>query len=184
MTGVVLSVPRQVIYHQPIVQKHKLDIKRQNNPKNSTYIPPEIIRIVLSFLKDDKKTLAACALVNHTFNLHVTPILYQTVSFSFPYTFTLFANVTTGESQRSRMIRHLDISGFSTMGLRKSDATTQNIVTPQILINILRSCTMLEAFSVSETLESAITFEVLKVLAFECKTIKTLDFCGLSSKQF
>src|SRR5581483_4986919 len=144
----------------------------------------EVIRIVLGFLKNDKKTLASCALVNHTFNLHVTPILYHTVSFSFPYTFTLFANATIGESQRSRMIHHLDLSGFSTMGLQKSDAAIQKVVTPQLLVNILRSCTMLETFSVSETLETAITFEVLNVLAFECKNIKSLDFCGLSSKQF
>jgi len=184
MTGVVLFASQQVICHQPVVQKQQLDVKRQNNAKNSPYIPPEIIRNVLGFLKDDKKTLAICALVNHTFNLHVTPILYHTVSFSFPYTFTLFANVTIGESQRSRMIHHLDLSGFSTIGLQKSDAAIQKVVTPQILINILRSCTMLETFSVSETLESAITFEILKVLLFECKKIKTLDFCGLSSKQF
>lgn len=183
MTSVVLF-SQQVNHHQPVVQKRQLAIKEQNNAKNTPYIPPEIIRIVLIFLKDDKKTLAACALVNHTFNLHVTPVLYHTVSFSFPYTFTLFANVTTGESQRTRMINHLDLSGFSTMGLQKSDDAIQKVVNPQILINILRSCTMLEAFSVSESLESAITLEFLKVLAFECKKIKTLDFCGLSSKQF
>ncbi|GET00942.1 leucine Rich Repeat domain protein [Rhizophagus clarus] len=70
------------------------------------------------------------------------------------------------------------------MGLQKSDSAIQKVVTPQILMNILRSCTMLEAFSVSETLESSVTFDVLKVLAFECKNIKALDFCGLSSKQF
>ena len=43
---------------------------------------------------------------------------------------------------------------------------------------------MLEAFSASESLESSITSEVLQVLAFECKNIKSLDFCGMSTKQF
>jgi hypothetical protein len=180
MSGVVLSTPQQILSYQPLVQ-NQLVIKKV---KNIPYIPPEIIRVVLGYLKNDKKTLAACALVNHTFNLHVTPFLYRTVSFSFPYTFTLFAKVTVSESQRSKMIQHLDLSGFSTMGLQKSDSAIQKVVTPQILINILRSCTMLEAFSVSETLEYSITFDVLKVLAFECKNIKALDFCGLSSKQF
>ncbi|CAG8475435.1 6494_t:CDS:1 [Funneliformis mosseae] len=181
MTGVVLPFTQQPFNSPlPVIQP----LVKKSNVKNVPYVPPEIIRIILALLKDDKKTLTACALVNHTFNLHVTPILYHTVSFSFPYTFTLFAKATIGESQRSRMIRHLDLSGFSTIGLQKSNATIQTVVTPEILINILRSCTMLEAFSVSETLESAITFEVLQVLAFELKTIQTLDFCGLSSKQF
>ncbi|CAG8814908.1 43710_t:CDS:2, partial [Gigaspora margarita] len=57
------------------------------------YIPPEIIRIILSLFRDDKKTLAACALVNNTFNLHATPILYHTDSFTFLHTFTHLANV-------------------------------------------------------------------------------------------
>src|SRR5581483_12378786 len=165
MTGIVLSIPQQLLLHQPVVQNQQPTIKKTNK-KYVPYVPPEVIRIVLGFLKNDKKTLASCALVNHTFNLHVTPILYHTVSFSFPYTFTLFANATIGESQRSRMIHHLDLSGFSTMGLQKSDAAIQKVVTPQLLVNILRSCTMLETFSVSETLETAITFEVLNVLAF------------------
>src|SRR6266498_3151598 len=181
MPGVVISATQQAFYYKPFVNRQ---IVEKSIVKNIPYVPPEIIRIILGLLKDDKKTLAACALVNHTFNLHVTPILYHTVSFSFPYTFTLFANAIIGESQRSRMIRHLDLSGFSTIGLQKSNAAIQTVVTPEILINILRSCTMLEAFSVSETLESSITFEVLQVLAFECKKVKTLDFCGLSTKQF
>jgi hypothetical protein len=151
---------------------------------SSPYVPPEIIRIVLGFLRDDRKSLAACTLVNHTFNLYSTPILYHTVSFSFPRTFTLFSDVTVGESQRSKMINHLDLSSFSTMGLQKSDSSIQLGVTPEILINILRSCTMLEAFSVSESLESVITLEVLKVLVFECKNLKALDFCAFSNKQF
>ncbi|CAG8825884.1 6529_t:CDS:1, partial [Racocetra persica] len=47
--------------------------------KKNKSIPynPKIIRIILNLLRDDRKTLAACALVNHTFNLHVTPILYH-----------------------------------------------------------------------------------------------------------
>src|ERR1051325_1691373 len=120
MIGIILPTPQQQVYHhKPVVQEQQVVIKK-SNAKNVPYVPPEIIRIVLGFLIDDKKALAACALVNHTFNLHVTPVLYHTVSFSFPRTFTLFANVTVGESQRSRMVRHLDLSGFSTMGLQKS----------------------------------------------------------------
>ncbi|CAI2166778.1 13592_t:CDS:1 [Funneliformis geosporum] len=181
MSGLVLSATRQISYSHPPANQ---PLVKNSNTKNIPNIPPEIIRIILGLLKGDKKTITACALVNRTFNLHVTPILYHTVSFSFPYTFTLFAKATIGESQRYRMIRHLDLSGFSTMGLQKSDATIQKVVTPETLISILRSCIMLETFSVSETLESTINFEVLQVLAFESKNIKTLDFCGFSSKQF
>ncbi|CAB4392476.1 unnamed protein product [Rhizophagus irregularis] len=187
MPGVVLPAHQ---YHLPLI-KQQLVSKNQNKNSNENipYIPPEIIRIILNLLKDDKKTLAACALVNHTFNLHVTPILYHSVSFSFsyPFTFISFANTIIDESQRSQLIRHLDLSSFSIIGLQKSKksmATIENVATPNLIIQILRYCTMLESFSVSESLESAITFEVLQVLAFECKNIKTLDFCGLASKQF
>ncbi|CAG8480921.1 9049_t:CDS:1 [Cetraspora pellucida] len=149
------------------------------------YIPPEIIRIILGLLRDDKKTLAACALVNHTFNLHATTILYQTVAFTFPHTFTLFINVTNDIKKRcSQTIRHLDFSSFSTCGLQKSSFETQKVVTPELLIHILRSFPELKTFSVSESLESVITLDVLKVLFLECKSIKTIDFCGCSSKQF
>ncbi|CAG8761359.1 36132_t:CDS:2, partial [Racocetra persica] len=121
------------------------------------YIPPEIIRMIFNLLRDDKKTLAACALVNHTFNLHATPILYNTVSFTFPHTFTLFANATN------------DI---------------KMLVTPDLLIHILRSFPELKAFSITESLESVITLDVLKVLFLECKNIKIIDFCGCASKEF
>ncbi|CAG8516599.1 8582_t:CDS:1 [Ambispora leptoticha] len=82
------------------------------------------------------------------------------------------------------MIKHLDLSSFSTFGLQKSHSETQKSVTPQALINILRATPMLEVFSISESLESAITIDVLKTLVFECKNLKALDFCGCSSKQF
>ncbi|CAG8778858.1 6567_t:CDS:1, partial [Acaulospora morrowiae] len=65
-----------------------------------------------------------------------------------------------------------------------SPAAVQKVVTPEILINILMATPGLEAFSVSETLESSITAEVLKTLLFTCRKLKTLDFCGCSSKQF
>jgi hypothetical protein len=82
------------------------------------------------------------------------------------------------------LVRHLDLSSFSTMGLQKSPIATQFVVTPEILISILRSCINLEAFSVSESLESTITVDVLKTLLFECKNLKSLDFCGCASKEF
>ncbi|RGB30154.1 hypothetical protein C1646_711883 [Rhizophagus diaphanus] len=182
MPGVVLPAHQ---HHLPLQQQ--IVSKSHSKNGNIPYVPPEIIRIILNFLKDDKKTLAACSLVNHTFNLHVTPILYHSVSFSYPFNFTSFANSIIDESQRSQLIHHLDLSSFSTFGLQKSKKnmdTIEKFVTPNLIIQILRYCTMLESFSISESLESAITLEVLQVLAFECKNIKTIDFCGLSSKQF
>ncbi|CAG8721984.1 28402_t:CDS:1 [Racocetra persica] len=148
------------------------------------YIPPEIIRIILDLLRDDKKTLAACALVNHTFNLHSTPVLYHTVAFTSHHTFTNFINVMNDIKKCcSQMIRNLDFSTFSTCGLQKS-FEPQKVVTPEILIHILRSFPELKAFSISEFLESVITLDVLRVLFLECKSIKTIDFCGFDSRQF
>ncbi|GBB87593.1 hypothetical protein RclHR1_14060002 [Rhizophagus clarus] len=183
MPAVVLPAHQ---HHLSLIQQQPFS-KNQNKNENIPYIPPEIIRTILNLLKDDKKTLAVCALVNHTFNLHVTPILYHSVSFPYPFTFIKFANTIVDESQRSQLIRHLDLSTFSTIGLQKSKKSTtiiENGVTPNLIIQILRYCKMLESFSIAESLESAITLEVLQVLAFECKNIKTLDFCGLSNKQF
>ncbi|CAG8612733.1 22896_t:CDS:2 [Dentiscutata erythropus] len=129
------------------------------------YIPPEIIRIILNLLGDDKKTLAT--------------------SSHFPHTFTKFVNVMNDiKKLYSQMIHHLDLSTFSTYGLQKCSFETQKIVTPELLIHILRSFPELKVFSVSESLESIITVEVLKVLLLECKSIKTIDFCGCTSKQF
>ncbi|CAG8607642.1 375_t:CDS:1 [Cetraspora pellucida] len=175
-----LTLPQLFIY--PISGSQVVPVKKNTSVP---YIPPEIIRIILDLLRDDKNTLAACALVNHTFNLYATPILYHTVAFTFPHTFTLFVNATNNIKKRcSQMVRHLDLSSFSTCGLQKSSFETQNIVTPELLIHILRSFPELKAFSVSESLESVITLDVLKVLFLECKSIKTIDFCGCGSKQF
>ncbi|CAG8521560.1 3561_t:CDS:2 [Diversispora eburnea] len=171
-------------------EKREEEVKKIQNiqevERRTPYIPPEIIKMILNCLKDDKKTLAACSLVNRTFYLHTIPILYNTISFTFPFTFTSFANVTHYHrtTECFSFIRHLDFSSFSTCGLQKSSATIQNVVTPDILINILLSCQELETFSISETLESTITFDVLKTLFINCKNLKTLDFCGCSSKQF
>ncbi|CAG8801789.1 27968_t:CDS:2, partial [Racocetra persica] len=141
MSGLIL--PQLFVY--PLTGSQVVPVKKN---ASVPYIPPEIIRIILNLLKDDKKTLAACALVNHTFNLHATPIF------------------------------------FSTRGLQKSSFETQKVVTPELLIHILRSFPELKAFSISESLESIITLDVLKVLFLECKNIKTIDFCGCASKQF
>ncbi|CAG8493778.1 16187_t:CDS:2 [Dentiscutata erythropus] len=97
------------------------------------YVSPEIIRIILSLPKDDKKTLTA-----------FSPL----------------------------------------MAYKKSSSDIQNDVTPELLIQILRSFPQLTAFSVSESLESVITLEVLNILLLECKNIKIVDFCGCSSNQF
>ncbi|CAG8469483.1 16315_t:CDS:2 [Dentiscutata heterogama] len=67
------------------------------------------------------------------------------------------------------MVRHLDLSSFSTCGLQKSSFEIQNVATPDLLIHILRSFPELKAFS---------------VLFLECKNIKAIDFCGCVSKQF
>ncbi|CAG8719887.1 4979_t:CDS:2 [Gigaspora margarita] len=179
MTGLIL--PQLFVY--PLAGSHIVPVKKTIT--SIPYIPPEIIRIILNLLRDDKKALVACALVNHTFNLHATPILYHTVSFTFPHTFTLFANVTNDIKMRcSQMVRHLDLSSFSTCGLQKSSFETQKVVTSELLIHILRSFPKLEAFSISESLESIITLDVLKVLFLECKNIQIIDFCGCASKQF
>ncbi|CAG8802895.1 3442_t:CDS:1, partial [Cetraspora pellucida] len=90
-----LTLPQLFVY--PIAGVQVVTVKRNSSVP---YIPPEIIRIILDLLKDDKKTLAACALVNHTFNLYATPILYHTVAFTFPHTFTLFVNATNDIKRR------------------------------------------------------------------------------------
>ncbi|CAG8761796.1 1405_t:CDS:2 [Gigaspora margarita] len=170
------------LFANPLAHAQIVPVKKIST---APYIPPEIIRIILGLLRNDKKTLTSCALVNHTFNLYATPILYHTVAFTFPYTFTLFANATNDIKKRcSKIVRHLDLSGFSTCGLRKSSSSIQKVITPDLLIHILRSFPSLKAFSISDTLESVITFNVLKVLFLECKNINTIDFCGCSSKQF
>ncbi|CAH1760095.1 12793_t:CDS:2 [Entrophospora sp. SA101] len=131
-----------------------ITVNNNNKPSSQIqipYIPPEIINIILFYLKEDKKSLAAS---------------------------------TNEISNRTCQIRHFDLSGFSTIGLQKSNATYKNIINPQCIINILRFCPNLAAFSISESLESTITFELLSVLFYECKDLKMLDFCGCSSKQF
>ncbi|CAG8797479.1 22765_t:CDS:1, partial [Cetraspora pellucida] len=141
MSGLKLSQ----LFVYPIAGVQVVPVKKN---ASVPYIPPEIIRIILDLLRGDKKTLAACALVNHTFNLYATPILYHTVAFTFPHTFTLFVNATNDIKRRcSKMVRHLDLSSFSTCGLQKSSIETQNIVTPELLIHILRSFPELKAFS-------------------------------------
>ncbi|CAG8589973.1 7275_t:CDS:1 [Dentiscutata heterogama] len=103
-----LVLPQLFVY--PLTSSNIVPMKKNTS---IPYIPPEIIRIILNLLSDDKKTLAACALVNRTFNLHATPILYHSVAFTFPHTFTQFVNVMNNIKKRySQMIHHLDLSTF------------------------------------------------------------------------
>ncbi|CAG8722204.1 11311_t:CDS:2, partial [Funneliformis caledonium] len=148
-----LSAARQIANHHPLAIQPLI---KNSNMKNIPNFPPEIIRIILSLIKDDKKTINTCATVNHTFNLHATLILYHTIPFSFPYIFTLFAKAIISEFQ-------------PTLQFRRS-------ITPEILLSILRSCTMLETFSVSEMLTSTINLEVLQVLVFESEYMGRLRF--------
>ncbi|CAG8521062.1 31350_t:CDS:1, partial [Racocetra persica] len=104
MASIIL--PQLFVY--PLTGSQVVPVKKN---ASIPYIPPEIIRIILDLLRDDKKTLAACALVNHTFNLYATPILYHTIAFTFPHTFTRFVNATNDIKKRCfQMIRHLDLS--------------------------------------------------------------------------
>ncbi|CAG8622314.1 9520_t:CDS:2, partial [Racocetra persica] len=122
MTDLIL--PQLYVY--PLTGSQIVSVK-----KNAVvpYIPPEIIRIILDLLRDDIKTLAACALVNHTFNLHATPILHHTD-----------ADITTSikEYDLITILRSPNTKNFRTLDIGSSQ------ITPLILTVIKNNCPSLQ----------------------------------------
>lgn len=155
-------------------------------------LPLEIHQLILSQVQDfddPRPTLVACTLVNYTYNLYVTPLLYKSVSITSPRGFGALLKIANEAAEdptkawKLSQIRHLDLSGYSTIGSRKAAADTKHLVTPEALLTLLSVCVNLRAFLVGESLERMLTENVVMAL-MACKHLTTVDFVGCSGRHF
>ncbi|RUS13355.1 hypothetical protein BC937DRAFT_95438 [Endogone sp. FLAS-F59071] len=155
-------------------------------------LPLEIHQLILAKVHDfddPRPTLIACTLVNHTYNLYATPLLYNSVSIASPRPFGALLKIANEAAEvptkawKLSQIRHLDLSSYSTVGSHKAAADTKHMVTPEALLTLLSVCVNLRAFLVGESLERMLTENVVMSL-MSCKHLTTVDFVGCSGRHF
>ncbi|KAL4399966.1 SCF ubiquitin ligase complex [Malassezia pachydermatis] len=171
---------------------------------------------VSTSIDDTQQVLYTLCLVNRTFYRYAHPLLYRRVQITLPYRFMLLlddalssaAVFPTQNASSLSSIRMLDFSAFRALGLRRTvgESTERRFVTAERLFALIHATTGLVAFGSSETMDSALSLEVLEALLFRDgeasrpsrmrdvsmergaspihTALQSLDLCGCTSPKF
>jgi len=166
---------------------------RQKSPVEC--LPIEIFDQIMSYLVVDEPTngytprnrdLAACLQVSRTFHCATLSTLYAHVTFPHSYIFSKFLNHMSTYPELGELVRKLDFSTFTSVGLgrtKKMNAEIDNL-TDKKLVKCLKLTPRLQEFLASEAIEQDISAEVLDMLFCQLPMLKSVDFCGSADKQF
>ncbi|CCG83972.1 protein of unknown function [Taphrina deformans PYCC 5710] len=156
-------------------------------------LPVEIFGQIIEQVAADQKaiykrlaTLRSCRSVCHTLDEIVSPYLYRNIPLNGPHSFAKFLNELRAFPERGQLVRTLDFSGFTSVGLGRSRSCNNRILllTAVTLNECLHLCPNLQEVFLSEALESDIDENVLRTLFIDLKHLKALDFCASDSAEF
>jgi len=158
-------------------------------------LPIEIFDQIMSYLVVDEPTngytprnkdLASCLLVSRTFHCATLSTLYAHVTFPHSYIFSKFLNHILAYPELGELVRKLDFSTFTSVGLgrtKKMNAEIDNL-TDKKLAKCLKLTPRLQEFLASEAIEQDMNAEVLDMLFCQLSMLKSVDFCGASDSSF
>lgn len=137
--------------------------------------PPEHAgQHVTASVDETQHYLYALCLVNRAFYREAQPLLLRRVQITLPYRFLGLLDLARGPPASPavrtapplELLRVLDFSTFRALGLRRTvgESHERRFVTPERLLAMVRAATGLVAFGASETMDSALTVEVLEAL--------------------
>lgn len=132
------------------------------------------------------KALRALRQTCRLLNLIVTPYIYEQAAFSGPHAFARFLREIKDHPERGRLVRNLDFSAFTSIGLGRSKFANgqYTLLTAASLAECLLLCPNVEELFMSEALQTDIDTVVLHNAFTRMQRLKAIDFCGASSIDF
>lgn len=132
------------------------------------------------------KDLASCLLVSRTFYNMTLSTLYARVTFPHSSIFSKFLAHITKYPELGQLVRRLDFSQFTSIGLgrtRKMQLEILNL-TSATLLNCLNLTPRVREFLASESMDMDIDAKVLEKIFFDLPRLEAVDFCGSTTPSF
>ena len=127
---------------------------------------------VSTSIYETQRVLYVLCLVNQTFYRYAKPLISRRIQFTLPYRFMLLVDDALSSRQATLSnIRLMDFSSFRATGLGRTvgESTERRFVTPERLYTLIHASAGLVAFGSSETMDSALSLQVLEALLLrEC----------------
>ncbi|KAI9284119.1 hypothetical protein BC943DRAFT_326372 [Umbelopsis sp. AD052] len=147
-------------------------------------LPVELQLLVLDHLylldsDNSGHSITRGRLVCHTYNAHLTPKLYHTVSVSSPQRYTRLMQ----QLYNMALVKCLDLSAYTTMGSGWTDAKAMTVVHAESLAMMIRSCSRLEQVLLGDGLGNVINDTVLNAI-FSRPLLRGVDMMACSNPSF
>ncbi|WFD33897.1 hypothetical protein MCUN1_000723 [Malassezia cuniculi] len=127
-------------------------------------------QLVWTSVEDTRRDLYSLCLVSRAFCQEAQPLLFRRIQITLPYRFMLLLNYASSSDAPTQLdhVRMVDFSSFRAVGLLRTvgESTEKRFVTADRLTALLDSARSLVAFGASETMDSALSLQVLESLLF------------------
>lgn len=127
-------------------------------------------QLVWSSMSDTRRDLYSLCLVSRAFRREAQPLLFRRIQITMPYRFMLLLDFAESQEAPTQLdnVRMLDFSTYRALGMRRTvgESTENRFVTDWRLADLLSSARSLVAFGASETMDSALSLQVLESLLF------------------
>lgn len=130
--------------------------------------------------------LVSCLLTSKTIHVATINTLYSQITLPHSSIFAKFSNHITEYPGLGTIVRRLDLSHFTSVGLgrsRQNNSEIQNL-TSNNLLKVLNLTPAIQEVLLQENLDDDINGDVLEKLFFGLQKLRAVDFCASSSPGF
>lgn len=130
--------------------------------------------------------LVNCLLTSKTIHVATINTLYSNITLPHSSIFAKFFNHVSHHPGLGTIVRRLDLSHFTSVGLgrsRQSNSEVQNL-TARTLLKVLNLTPAIQEVLLQENLDDDIDENVLQKLFFDLPKLRAIDFCSSSSVPF
>ena len=130
--------------------------------------------------------LVNCLLTSKTIHVATVNTLYSHITLPHSSIFAKFSNHISAYPGLGTIVRRLDLSHFTSVGLgrsRQANSEVQNL-TSRTLLKVLNLTPFIQEVLLQENLDDDIDEAVLEKLLFHLPKIRAIDFCASSSLPF
>ncbi|OJJ82226.1 Leucine Rich Repeat domain protein [Aspergillus glaucus CBS 516.65] len=187
--------PPQPQQLQPVQQLEPQETQPPRRTSALERLPPEVLDVIISDLAVDippngftprNVDLVCCLLASRTLHAATLGVLYRNMTFPHSIVFSKGLNHLTQYPALGTLVRRLDFSHFTSVGLgrtKQMNAEIQNL-TSRTLLQCLNLLPNLRECLLQEHVEGDISIEILQKLFFGLPNMNAIDFCGCSTQSF
>ncbi|KAK4696641.1 hypothetical protein P7C71_g1308, partial [Lecanoromycetidae sp. Uapishka_2] len=130
--------------------------------------------------------LVSCLLTSKTIHVATVNTLYSQITLPRSSTFAKFLNHISEYPGLGSIVRRLDLSHFTSIGLGRSRQNNSEILnlTSNTLLKVLNLTPAIQEVLLQENLDDDINRDVLEKLFFGLQKLRAVDFCASSSQTF